>query len=164
MASGWCGTCNSRPAPRAGLKVLLGVLVICATPAAALAQSFSATGQAGFLQEWEIKASLAKTATRGGDDYRGPVTLRHIGLCSADGVAEKSGALRLTVSRAGVAGTLVLADDSCRIATSAAHPGAGLLSCSDGQGIPITLSIAQEPSGADRTSGASARDTRNLPR
>ena len=64
----------------------------------ALAQSYSASGQVGYLQEWEIKGSLAKTMTVTGADYSGPVTLRHVGLCSVNGLEEKSGVVRLTVS------------------------------------------------------------------
>jgi hypothetical protein len=57
---------------------------------AALAQSYSANGQIGYLQEWEMRASLAGTVTSAGMSYDGPVTLRHVGLCSVNGVVEKN--------------------------------------------------------------------------
>jgi hypothetical protein len=62
--------------------------------------SYSASGQIGYLQEWEIKGSLAKTITRSGAEYAGPVTLRHVGLCSVNGVEEKAGVVELKVSAA----------------------------------------------------------------
>ena len=129
------------------VKVLLSAIWISAAVPAALAQSFSASGQVGYLQEWELKASLAKTATRNGEDYVGPVTLRHVGLCSANGVEEKSGTVRLVVSRSGIEGTLAMKDDNCRIVASASRSHAGLLSCRDGQGIPISFSIDQMGTG-----------------
>ena len=108
-----------------------------------MAQSYSINGQIGYLQEWEMKASLAKTITSSGVNYDGPVTLRHVGLCSVNGPEEKSAMVRLTVSRktSGVEGTLTMTDDTCRIAASAAKSHSGLLNCRDGQGVPIIFSI-----------------------
>jgi hypothetical protein len=125
--------------------LLPAILMMCGTAPAALAQSYSASGQVGYLQEWELKASLAKTVTGGKVEYSGPLTLTHVGLCSANGAEEKSGALRLTVSRAnaGVEGTLALDGDSCRIVASASRAYSGLLSCRNGQGVPISFTIDQ---------------------
>jgi hypothetical protein len=109
----------------------------------AMAQSYSVSGQVGYLQEWEMKANLAKTSTGSGVSYDGPVTLRHVGLCSVNGPEEKSGVVRLTVSRktSAVEGTLALKDDTCRIVASASKSHSGLLNCRDGQGVPIHFSI-----------------------
>ena len=74
------------------------IMLMCAGTPAALAQSYSASGQIGYLGEWEIKGSLAKTSTRTGADYAGPVTLRHVGLCSTNGVEKKPGVVQLKVS------------------------------------------------------------------
>jgi hypothetical protein len=123
---------------------------------AALAQPYSASGQVGYLQEWELKASLAKTVTGGKVEYSGPLTLRHVGLCSTNGAEEKSGALTLRVSRstAGVEGTLAMDGDSCRIVASASRSYSGLMSCRNGQGVPISFSI--DPTGAAEARGPDA--------
>jgi hypothetical protein len=86
---------------------------------------------------------LAKTVTRTGANYDGPVTLRHVGLCSANGIEEKSGVVQLRVpsTSAGFVGTLAMKDDNCQISASAGQPYTGLLSCRDGQGIPIHFTI-----------------------
>ena len=109
----------------------------------AMAQSYSVNGRVGYLQEWEMKANLAKTITSSGVSYDGPVTLRHVGLCSVNGPEEKSGVVRLTVSRrtSAVEGTLALKDDTCRIVVSASKPYSGLLNCRAGQGVPVSFSI-----------------------
>ena len=133
-----------RRAPALILRTLLaGTAMGLAVPDRALAQSYSAEGQIGYLQEWEMKASLTKTVTSAGTDYSGPVKLRHVGLCSANGVEEKSGVLELKAKSSGVVGTLVMADDNCRLAVSAAQGYSGLLNCKDGQGVPIRFSIEQ---------------------
>src|SRR5258708_10540540 len=107
-----------------------------------------ARGQVGYFQEWELKGSLAKSVSGGKVEYHGPLTLRHVGLCSVNGTEEKSGEMRLTVSRwtSGVEGTLAMDGDSCRIVASASRSYSGLLNCRSGQGVPISFSI--DPAGA----------------
>jgi hypothetical protein len=131
------------------VRALISAIWIGAGAGSVMAQSYSVSGQVGYLQEWEIKANLAKTITGSGVNYDGPVTLRHVGLCSVNGVEEKSGVVRLTVSRraSSVEGTLSLKDDICRIAASASKPHSGLLNCRDGQGVPISFSIDETDAG-----------------
>ena len=125
------------------VRALISAIWIGAGAESAMAQSYSVNGQVGYLQEWEMKANLAKTITDRGVSYDGPVTLRHVGLCSVNGPEEKSGVVRLMVSRrtSAVEGTLALKDDTCRIAASASKSHSGLLNCRDGQGVPIHFSI-----------------------
>ena len=124
-------------------RALASAIWIGAGAGSAMAQSYSVSGQVGYLQEWEMKANLAKTITSSGVSYDGPVTLRHVGLCSVNGPEEKSGVVRLTVSlkTSAVEGTLALKDDTCRIVASASKSHSGLLNCRDGQGVPIHFSI-----------------------
>ena len=124
-------------------RALASAIWISAGAGSVMAQSYSINGQIGYLQEWEMKADLARTVTGSGVSYDGPVTLRHVGLCSVNGPEEKSGVVRLTVSRKTLAveGTLTMKDDTCRIAASASKSHSGLLNCRDGQGVPIHFSI-----------------------
>src|SRR5262249_11517399 len=108
--------------------------------------------------EWELKASLAKSVSGSRIEYSGPVTLRHVGLCSVNGVEEKTGNMRLTMSRAPAAeGTLALEGDSCRIVANQAPSYSGLLTCRNGQGVPISSSIEETaPAGATAANKAPA--------
>ena len=134
-------------ATRAVVISSLLVAGACVASSVAAAETYSANGQIGYLQEWEMKGNLTKTTTRAGANYDGPVTLRHVGLCSADGIEEKSGVVQLRVTNASFIGTLTLTDDNCRISASNGQPYAGLLNCRDGQGIPIHFTI--EPAAAE---------------
>jgi hypothetical protein len=127
------------------MRALLSAVFVCAAAATAFGQSYSIEGTAGYLQEWEIKASLTKTVTSAGVSFDGPVKLRHVGLCSVNGVEEKSGVVQLKVSRRNTAveGTLAMQDDSCRIVAAASQSYTGLLNCRDAQGVPISFSINQ---------------------
>lgn len=118
---------------------------VCMVATRAGAEPYAASGQVGYLQEWELKASLARSVSGGRIEYSGPVTLRHVGLCSVNGVEEKSGKLRLTMSRVpGAAeGTLAMEGDSCRITAAQAPSYSGLLTCRNGQGVPISFSIEE---------------------
>jgi hypothetical protein len=156
MAFGSRETCSDHGAREGLMRAFLAAIWICVGAPAALAQSYSASGQVGYLGEWEVKASLTKTLSRTAEDFEGPMTLRHVGLCSVNGVEEKSGTMRLMVSRSGVEGTLVMADDSCSIKAAASPPYAGLMSCRNGGGVPIRLSIGQADA-ADRTALAGGK-------
>ena len=126
--------------PTSAMSVTVSAVLICLGAPQALAQSYSASGQIGYLQEWEIKGTLAKTTTRLGADYSGPVRLRHVGLCSTNGVEEKPAVVQLNVSSSRMEGTLSMDDDSCRIVASGSS---GLLTCRNGQGVPINFSIGE---------------------
>lgn len=130
-----------------GSAIILGVSIVLLADGGAHGQTYTARGEIGFLQEWEIKASLAKTATRSGDDYAGAATLRHTGLCSTNGVEEKSGnvVLKMLPKTADVTGTLSLPDDQCSITATAARHYAGLLKCKNGELIPLNLRIETSP-------------------
>jgi hypothetical protein len=133
----------ARHATKVAVRALISAIWIGAGAEGVMAQSHSVNGQIGYLQEWEMKANLAKTITGSGVNYDGPVTLRHVGLCSVNGIEEKSGVVRLTVSRrtSAVEGMLTMKDDTCRIVASASNLHSGLLNCRDGQGVPIHFSI-----------------------
>ena len=76
-----------------GLAIMLGV-VATSDPARAL----EVTGTSGFLGEWEVTATVTETASGRTRDYRGPLVLKHIGLCTQDGPVEKKGEMRLQIS------------------------------------------------------------------
>jgi hypothetical protein len=141
--------------------IAAGMIAACVVAASAAAEPYAASGQVGYLQEWELKASLAKSVSGGRIEYSGPVTLRHVGLCSANGVEEKSGKMRLTMSRApGAAeGTLAMEGDSCRIVAAQPPSYSGLLTCRNGQGVPISFSIEETAAGAAAITSTSITST-----
>ena len=91
--------------------MLLGAL---ATPAGA--QSLQVFGYAGVLGEWELTASV--TGNDDSKDYSGPLTMTHVGICTADGPEEKKGNIRLQVSQPSsrMSATLVLDGVMCTYA------------------------------------------------
>ena len=138
--------------PRAGtIRAIVAVILTFAAAPAVWAQSYSVSGQIGYLHEWEMIGKVAKAVTRSGADYSGTMTLRHVGLCSINGVEQKEARIQLKASSARLEGTLIIDDDQCRIVVSGSA-GSGLLTCRNGQDVPINLLVGQvdETETADR--------------
>jgi hypothetical protein len=133
------------------MRTIVAVILMFTAAPAALAQSYSFSGQIGYLHEWEMTGNLAKTVTRLGADYSGAMTLRHVGLCSVNGVEQKQARMQLKVSSGRLEGRLIMDDDECRIVASGSS-APGLLTCRSGQDIPINLLIgkAAETETSDR--------------
>ena len=75
------------------LPIVLGIL-----PTLASAQPLQVTGYSGYLGEWELTATVTETASGANKEYSGPLTMRHVGMCTQDGPEEKTGEMRLRIS------------------------------------------------------------------
>ena len=107
------------------------------------AQTRTVTGQFGILGEWELTATVTKQTDGGGRRWSGPLTLKHIGLCSVDGPEEKAGELRLDVSDppGEATGTLLIDGTACTFTGRLADEYHGVMTCPDRRGEPMMLSI-----------------------
>jgi len=119
-----------------GLAVMLGV--VAATPGLAL----EVTGSSGFLGEWEVTATVTETASGRTKDYRGPLVLKHIGLCTQDGPVEKKGEMRLQISASSqLHATLSMPGTECTASGQISDSYNGTMTCSDRQVIPLRLRL-----------------------
>jgi hypothetical protein len=107
------------------------------------AQTRAISGQSGILGEWELTATVMKETDEGGRQWSGPLTLKHIGFCSADGPEEKTGELRLDVSDPPneAAATLLIDGIACTFTGRLADEYNGVMTCPDRPGVPMKLSI-----------------------
>src|SRR5437870_79262 len=62
-----------------GLAIILGAHLTFTVP-----PSLQINGYAGHLGEWELTAALSKGAPARTRELFGPLTMKHIGLCSQD--------------------------------------------------------------------------------
>lgn len=70
------------------------VLLFCLATALApnaYAQALKVSGQLGVLGEWELSATLSREPAAGKRQFSGPLSLKHVGICSPDGPEEKAG-------------------------------------------------------------------------
>jgi hypothetical protein len=107
------------------------------------AQTRSVSGQFGILGEWELTAIVAEQGDAAGRRWTGPLSLRHVGFCSADGPEEKTGELRLSVSdsAAEATATLVIDGATCTFRGRLRRDYDGIMICPDRRDVPMMLSI-----------------------
>lgn len=119
------------------LPVLMGVL---ATPAGA-APPLQVIGYSGYLGEWELTATVVETAPGSTTEYSGPLTMRHVGICTQDGPEEKTGTLRFRISAASsrLNATLLVAGVECTYSGQLSDSYTGTMNCPDRQGGPLKL-------------------------
>ena len=105
------------------------------------AQSLKVTGQAGYLGEWEVTAEVVQTLGPGKKEYSGPLTLKHVGLCTQDGPEVKTGEIRLHLSGSASRVTAMLSYDGAACSYSGKKEDAytGLMSCPNRRDVPLLL-------------------------
>ena len=98
-------------------------------------------GYAGVLGEWEITAAVARIGAPIDNEFSGPLTMTHIGMCTQDGPEEKKGEIRLRLSPSApeLRAALVLAGVACTFTGTLSDAYKGLLSCPDRPPMPLTL-------------------------
>ncbi|MGA8196302.1 MAG: hypothetical protein WB902_23370 [Acetobacteraceae bacterium] len=124
------------------IAVLLAVWTM-ALATSSVAQTRAVTGQSGILGEWELTATVTKQTDGGGHRWSGPLTLKHIGLCSVDGPEEKAGELRLDVSDppGEATATLLIDGTVCTFTGHLRDEYHGVMTCPDRRDEPMMLSI-----------------------
>ena len=79
------------------MRALLLSIGLAAVFAPAHAQPLEIIGYSGFLGEWELTATVTEAAP-GRQAYSGPLTMKHVGLCTQDGPEERTGEMHLELS------------------------------------------------------------------
>ncbi len=121
--------------------VLAMLLIGSAAPSGA--QTRSVSGQFGILGEWALTATVAEQADGAGRRWTGPLSLTHIGLCSANGPEEKTGELLLRLSDASgeATATLLIEGTACTFHGRLKGLYDGVMTCPDRRDVPMMLSI-----------------------
>ena len=137
------------------MKTALAAALFAIVCAPAQARTLQIVGTAGYLSEWEIKASADPELSEAAGEHRGPISWKHVGLCAANGPVEKSGNIKFRISGWGpfsrIDATMSFDQTQCTYSGSYAAQTRGTMDCSDAKGIPITLTIKvgePEPRGA----------------
>jgi hypothetical protein len=121
------------------------VLLFCLAMAlthGAHAQAVNVSGQLGMLGEWELSAKLSREPAKGTRQFSGPLTLKHVGLCSQEGPEEKVGSARIQlVSASRVVASFVIDGVTCTYRGRKSDTSSGLISCPGKSDQPILLWI-----------------------
>jgi hypothetical protein len=118
------------------LPIILGIL---ATPASA--QPLQIVGYSGYLGEWELSATVTETTSGQIKEYSGPLTMKHVGVCTQDGPEEKTGEMRVRIiaSSSQLNATLSVAGAECTYSGRLSGAYTGTMNCPDRQAVPLKL-------------------------
>jgi hypothetical protein len=108
----------------------------CAAPSSVFALEL--IGQAGVLGEWELTANV--TATGGKQEFAGPITLKHTGICTTDEPETRIGEIRIQMASASrVRATLTIDGNPCTYSATKSDAYVGTMSCRDRRDVPLRL-------------------------
>lgn len=104
------------------------------------AQLLEVNGKFGYLGEYELSATVTAQSLAGRQEFSGPMTVRHVGLCTHNGPNESQGeiTLQFTDAKARVEATLAFDGQRCRYNGKMSEKDVGELFCSD-SAIPVSL-------------------------
>jgi hypothetical protein len=126
-------------------RKLFLVLILSAVVGSAHAQSLQLTGATGYLSEWEMTGTIAQAASGRVREFSGPLTMRHVGLCSQAGPEVKVAEIKLQMAKSSLLqrfhASMTMDGSKCTFSGTFSGTYSGLMDCSDAKGVPVTLSI-----------------------
>jgi hypothetical protein len=121
----------------AGALILPTVFGVFATPSGA--EPRQVFGYAGVLGEWELVASVTEKAASQSRDFSGPLTMTHVGLCTADGPEERKGEIRMRVSNTRMRATILVDGVACSYRGQLSEFYTGTMDCPDRPAVPLKI-------------------------
>jgi len=130
-----------RKAGTVAVATLPVVLTLLALPARAA--SLEIVGYSGYLGEWELTATLKEDGPATTRSYSGPLSMKHVGLCTQDGPEEKTGEIRVQMlpSSSRLQATLWLDGVECGYQGALSDFYSGTMTCSGREAVPLKLWI-----------------------
>ena len=123
--------------------VLLFALILLAAPAGA--DPLQLVGYSGYLGEWELTATVTEDGSTTPKGYSGPLSMKHVGLCTQDGPEEKSGKIRVQMmpSESRIEATLWVDGVECGYHGILSDFYSGTLDCAGRERVPLKLWIKE---------------------
>ena len=118
-------------------------LILPAAPAGA--DSLQLVGYSGYLGEWELTAALTEDGSTTPKGYSGPLSMKHVGLCTQDGPEEKSGKIRVQMvpSESRIKATLWVDGVECGYQGILSDFYTGTMDCFGRERVPLKLWIKE---------------------
>jgi hypothetical protein len=122
----------------------LAAALVSLTPTVASAEHAQVRGKLGYLSEWEVTAQVTAKVIEGKKEFVGPLTVRHVGMCTTGRPAEMSGEIRYRITgwiKPRMTATLSLDGIPCDFEGNLSDTYGGVLSCQQWRGIPVSLTV-----------------------
>jgi hypothetical protein len=131
-------TARSPSPDRFAAFLLLFAVVGVAIPSHA--QSLQLFGYAGLLGEWEMTATVTANASRPAQEFSGPLTMTHVGLCTQDGPEQKVGEMTVRISAPSrLNATLLIGGVECSYSATLSDFYSGAMTCPDRETVPLKM-------------------------
>jgi hypothetical protein len=123
------------------VSALLALVVLGAVPASAKAEPRQLLGYVGVLGEWELTATVTEKARLWTKEFSGPLSMKHVGICTQDGPEQKTGEIRFQISALSsqLDATLLVDGLECTYSARLSEPYSGLMVCPDRAAVPLKL-------------------------
>ncbi|MDE5444157.1 hypothetical protein GWG65_22425 [Bradyrhizobium sp. CSA207] len=125
------------------MKAFFLPIVLSALATPAVAQSLQVIGYSGYLGEWELTATVTETGSGHIHikEYSGPLTMKHIGVCTQDGPEERTGEMHFQMSASSpeLNATFSVAGVECTYIGRLSDPYTGTMDCPGRQAVPLKL-------------------------
>jgi hypothetical protein len=118
---------------------LLLTLSILAVPARA--EPLQIHGTTGYAGEYELSGSVSEQDLNGKKEFSGPLTVRHVGLCTRDGPKETVGEIRFELAKlsSSITATLDFDGSKCAYKGVLSESYHGFMDCGRGGSLPLRL-------------------------
>jgi hypothetical protein len=123
------------------VRALLPLFVLGALSAPAQAEPRQILGYAGVLGEWELTATVTENALRWSSEFSGPMSMKHVGICTQEGPEEKTGEIRYQISALSsrLTATLLVEGIECTYSAARSDPYSGMMACPNREVVPLKL-------------------------
>lgn len=107
----------------------------------AKADSLQLLGYSGLLGEWELTATVTDEGSSAARQYSGPLSMKHVGLCTQDGPEERTGKIRVRIapSSTRLEATLWVDGVECDYTGNLADFYSGTMSCPGRETVPLKV-------------------------
>lgn len=98
-------------------------------------------GTTGFAGEYELTGSVTEQDLSGRKEFSGPLTVKHVGLCTHDGPKETVGEIRFELAKSSsrITATLDFDGSKCTYNGQFSELYRGFMDCGRGGSVPIRL-------------------------
>ena len=121
----------------ASLFLMLIVFIV----RSAAAEPLQIHGTTGYAGEYELSGSVTEQVLSGKEEFSGPLTVKHVGLCTHDGPKETVGEIRFELAKSSsrITATLDFDGSKCTYNGVFSKSYHGFMHCGRGDSVPLRL-------------------------
>jgi hypothetical protein len=117
------------------------LLIVSILAVPARAEPLQIHGTTGYAGEYELSGSVSEEDLNGKKQFSGPLTVRHVGLCTHDGPKETVGEIRFepAKSSSSITATLDFNGSKCAFKGVLSESYQGFMDCGRDGSLPLRL-------------------------